>query len=70
MHAAPADANANLIKPFAVLAAVAFVVGFLGYLAVARTDMATLQARMTAPTVARAAAPEADADVWNLPKKI
>lgn len=73
MSASPSNAaTASLLKPFGIVAAVAFVVGFMGYLAATGTDMATLQAQMTSPTpaVSNAATPRAASDIWNLPKKI
>jgi hypothetical protein len=76
MYAVRAADNADLIRPFAILAAVGFVIGFTGYLAFAHTDMATLQARMMTPVIphaasaATAAASSPASDDWNLPKKI
>lgn len=67
--------NAALLKPFAILAAIAFVVGFMGYLATAQTSLETLQAAMqpaamTASASVGPAQTNADAGDWNLPKKI
>jgi len=74
MHALRAADNTDLIRPFAVLAAVGFVTGFTGYLAATHTDMATLQARMMTraipPAASTANASSPAADDWNLPKKI
>ena len=67
--------NADLFRSFGILAAIAFVAGFIGYLAVAQTSFETLQAAMSpAPMIASPNAAPAQASVdagdWNIPKKI
>jgi hypothetical protein len=57
----------ELLRPFALLAALAFVVGFLGYLALGRPASAPAAA---AETAAVAADPGPASDGWNLPKHI
>jgi hypothetical protein len=69
------EPNAVVLKPFAILAAIAFVAGFMGYLATAQTSLETLQAAMQpAPMIASPntgpAQASVDAGDWNLPKKI
>jgi hypothetical protein len=53
------------LRPFAVLAALAFVAGFFGYLALGHPAYATTQDRLQA----EAASGPASAD-WNLPHHI
>jgi hypothetical protein len=62
--------NAALIRPFAILAAAGFAVGFAGYLAVGRPDIAAVtEARAPPPAVAATTSGVAS-DEWNLPKRI
>ena len=62
----PVTATLELIRPFAVLAAVAFMIGFLGSLAFSGPT-ASAQARPNAqPAVISGPASED----WNLPKRI
>lgn len=62
-HASPA---ADLAKPFAWLAALAFLLGFIGYLVLAAPVVAHAS---DAPTAARAISGPLSAD-WNLRKAI
>ncbi|MFL5296768.1 MAG: hypothetical protein ACJ798_10350 [Phenylobacterium sp.] len=70
--AAPAAARQSgydAMRPFALLAAIAFVVGFVGYVAFARPILA--QAAADPPAVmAEPAAAGPASDDWNLPKHI
>jgi hypothetical protein len=72
MSATPAD----VIRPVAILAVAAFVLGFTAYLALGGQMLAPPapadQPAMVAEPAAEAAAPAArpDADDWNLPKRI
>jgi hypothetical protein len=63
----PASRSAEFARPFVLIAVVAFVIGFLGYVAldrpVASQDLAAIIAAEPA-----LAAPASDA--WNLPKHI
>jgi hypothetical protein len=56
------------VRPFALLAALAFVLGFLGYLAVGRPALAS--AAETAAVAAGPAGVSPASDDWNLPKHI
>ena len=58
---------AAILRPFALLAAVAFVLGFLGYVALGRPALA--QPDVAAATLSEPAASPASDD-WNLPKHI
>ena len=65
----------GLLRPLAILGAVAFAVGFLGFLAFTGADMDDLQMRVsTLPTpaavVSSPAASPASFDEWNIPKRI
>jgi hypothetical protein len=55
-----------LLKPFAWLAAVAFVSGFLGYLALGHPDTAVASASDVQASIASGPA----SNDWNLPKHI
>jgi hypothetical protein len=57
----------GFVRPFALLAALAFVVGFLGYLALG--GQAVAWSAQTAAVAAPADASPASDD-WNLPKHI
>ncbi len=58
----------DALRPFALLAVVAFVVGFLGYVAVSNVATAEPQAQAAVIIDSAAAAPASDD--WNLPKHI
>ena len=62
----------EVIRPYAILAVAAFVLGFAGYLAMDRPAMAAAAAASPPSVVAEpaAGAEGAAADDWNLPKKI
>jgi len=66
----PPDAGLQaLLRPLVLLATVAFVVGFLGYLALGRTAVAAPDATASAAIAEPAAAGPASDD-GNLPKHI
>ncbi len=67
------------LRPFAIMASVAFVIGFLGYLTLAGVTLDQLQAQMSliaapqAPAMENAASAPvlaAPADPWDQPRKI
>jgi len=57
----------DIVRPFALLAVVAFVLGFLGYVALGRPALASSE-RAAALSAEPAASPASDD--WNLPKHI
>ena len=73
MSASPAD---DVIRPFAIMAVAAFLLGFTAYLALGGPALASQaaadQPAVAAEPAAEAAAPAARpaADDWNLPKRI
>ena len=67
---APREASFHeLLRPLVLLAVVAFVVGFLGYLALGRPALASSQEAAAAVAAEPALAGPASDD-WNLPKHI
>lgn len=65
----PPDAGVRAaLRPFVLLAAVAFVLGFLGYVALARSVAVTSDTAAAAALSEPAASPASDD--WNLPKHI
>jgi hypothetical protein len=70
MSATPYDA----VRPYAILAVAAFVLGFAGYVALDRPALAAGLVTSPAPSSVivepAAGAPAAPADGWNFPKKI
>jgi hypothetical protein len=79
-HAAPApfSPNASVLKPFGILAAVAFVVGFLGYLTFQGVSLNQLQAQLSqqgdggsgGAMESPASTSGSASDEWNIPKQI
>jgi hypothetical protein len=63
------DALRETLKPFLWLAAIAFVVGFMSYLAMGHPAVAREEAARSLYT-APAAVSGPSADEWNLPKHI
>jgi len=58
------------LRPFLLLAIIAFVVGFAGYVALVRPVFATPDAGPSAAITEPAAAASPASDDWNLPKHI
>lgn len=65
MRQAALDSSADLLRPFFLVAVVAFVLGFAGYLAAARSS---LPETYSTPGALNASAPSSDA--WNFKKTI
>jgi hypothetical protein len=59
----------QVVRPFVLLAVVAFLVGFLGYLALGRQELVSTAQGATAAVASPAVASPASDD-WNLPKHI
>lgn len=64
----PTASFAEIAKPFLWLAAIAFLVGFVGYLALGRPAAAAAAAAQDQPYAVATSGPASDD--WNLPKHI
>ena len=60
----------NALKPFLMLASVAFVTGFSGYLAVAKVNELTSPAYSVQAPIEAMTQDAAPADTWNVAKRI
>ena len=65
------NTNANtILRPFILIGAVAFVVGFMGYVVVGRPHTAVAQDRYQAPAAVSTPASSAAPDAWNSHKPV
>ena len=60
----------DALRPFLMLACVAFVTGFAGYLAVARMQELSVPAAISQAPIDAAAPAAMTADSWNIGKRI
>ena len=66
----PATGAFDALKPFAWLAAIAFLVGFISYLALGRPAHAVAQIDAGYPAAVSDEASWPTSDQWNVPKHI